>query len=224
MGETAYNYEEQFQAESKSLVAQAATLPVTNQEQYDEASLSLKDVKKHIKKIHDFLDPICDANHKAWKVSTSRRNLALEMPLKAEKLIKKKCGNFLDEQDRIQAEKEAELRNLAAEEERKQREELERQAKVAKDFGKTEKAKELKEEAEDVYIPPPVVEPLVEKAAGQSSTRKWWAVVVDKEKVPRAYLEPNMTLLNARAKEVKGESTIPGVEFKSERVISQRQR
>ena len=54
---------------------------------------------------------------------------------------------------------------------------------------------------------------------GSHMRTTWRAVVVDPELIPREWLQPNTTLLNKEARRVKGESTIPGVQFESESVL-----
>lgn len=84
-----------------------------------------------------------------------------------------------------------------------------------------EKARKLQEKVEKEAEKQGIEAPQIRqhKTDGQIKRKQWYAVVKDKSKVPLDYLEPDMQKLNGVARAKKGESGIPGVEFKSKIVI-----
>ena len=98
----------------------------------------------------------------------------------------------------------------------------ENEMKKWEEKGKTEKAEELLEKAEEVVPETPVVIAMTEKPKGVSYSQKWMAEVIDIDKVPREYLIPNMQALNGIAQSTKGTIQIPGVKFLSEKILSSR--
>lgn len=139
----------------------------------------------------------------------------------AEKRIKAEMAAY-------QARRDAETRSLQMEAEAKARAEaekaraaLEKKAEKAEKKGDEEKALALRDEAAFI-APVPVVVAGPARQEGISYREEWSAEIVDIGAVPREYLLPNMTALNALAKATKGTVKIPGVEFKSRKVVSAR--
>ena len=110
--------------------------------------------------------------------------------------------------------KEEEARVKAAEEKAKLREE----AKTAKEWGDEEEAKELVVEAAKVEV-----QDHSKGTSGISYREKWYAEVVDFDKVPDEFKFVDMAKLNKLATQYKDvtdrDTMIPGVIFKSERIV-----
>ena len=133
----------------------------------------------------------------------------------AETILKAKILEFQQEQQRIADELQAEL-DLKAEKERKK---LEKKAAKAEAKGKTEKVEELQEEIATAVAP--VVVSAAPKLEGVHTRKTWKVEVVDKASLilhianERPDLLPLLKIdvsgLNAQARSLKGEFTLPGI-------------
>ena len=82
---------------------------------------------------------------------------------------------------------------------------------------------EAKEEQAAAVVAPVVhVAPVAPATSGVSTVKRWKARVTDMDKVPRQFLLPNQTALDAYARAVKGAMPVPGVEFYQEESMSVR--
>ena len=219
-------------------VVKAEVLPIPQQAQMivvkDQGSLSKANefflvIRGLRKKIADTFDPIISKAHAAHKEALSQKS-QIEAPLVvAEKWLNGQVTTYHQEQEKKRREEEELSRQKAIKEEmeRRKKEEDERltQAAELEAAGATEEAEaliaETVEEIEkplEVYVPPPET-PRV-KLEGATVKTFWSAEITDLKslcravadgKCPIAYIEPNMTALNAQARSLKKEMNIPGV-------------
>jgi len=68
----------------------------------------------------------------------------------------------------------------------------------------------------------PIAAPKVDKVAGVSYRDEWFADVVDFALLPDTYKLPDTAKLNKMAKATKGSVPIPGVVFKSKKIMAAR--
>jgi len=126
---------------------------------------------------------------------------------------------------RKEEEKRREAERLSAEaaKETNAKAKAEAEAAAAKAQAEADKAAVKAEEraVEAATIVAPTLAP-VEVAKGSAIVTRWYAEVVDVNLVPREYMIPNMKLLDGLASKVKDTFKIPGVTFKSERIIASR--
>ena len=80
----------------------------------------------------------------------------------------------------------------------------------------------LARDAEKKGVVAPVIAPSVTKLAGQSIKKIWKVDSVDIKQLPKEWCLPNMSALNAHARNTKGKIPIPGVVFKEETSMSMR--
>lgn len=113
-----------------------------------------------------------------------------------------------DRKKREEAERKA--REEAKKQEESERKRLEAQAKKAQDKGNVEKANELRDQAESVYVAPkPVAERLPET---KLQTRDNWTYEVENEAlIPREFLVPDYVAIGRVARSTKGKILIPGI-------------
>jgi len=115
--------------------------------------------------------------------------------------LKSNIGRYIDEQEKIAAEKQAELNRIAAEKE----------AKRLKEVAEAEKAgKPIPVQQIPEVVPELVdkVETTLRATGGTSSVRKIPTVIIDDEAlIPRKYLVVDMVKIN---RDVKGGITVPG--------------
>ena len=154
----------EIEVQSMTLYEQALTIKVTDQPTFAAAGEFGKSLKELEKKIVDFFAPLKKAAHEAHKAITKKEADELSPVREAMDTVRKTMNDFLQEQERIRREEERKARLSAEEAARKEQERLLAQAAKAEEKGKAEKAEELLEQAENVYVDPVTVAPKVETA------------------------------------------------------------
>lgn len=155
---------EEIEVQSMTLYEQALTIKVVDQPTFAAAGEFGKSLKELEKKIVDFFAPLKKAAHEAHKAITKKEADELSPVREAMDTVRKTMNDFLQEQERIRREEERKARLAAEEAARKEQERLLAQAAKAEEKGKSEKAEELLEQAENVYVAPVTVAPKVETA------------------------------------------------------------
>ena len=124
-----------------------------------------------------------------------------------------------EEQERAWREKEEaarkEAERLAAEGKAEEAE----KARIEADKAAT-KAAERAAQAQEIFVPVPVLTSKVEKIAGIGTRTIWKCRIVDVNKIPRQYMIPNEKMLGEIARTLKASLAIEGVEFYQESIIS----
>src|SRR3989338_95224 len=140
--------------------------------------------------------------------------------------IKYARRTYIDEQDRITKAKRDKAEAEARAEEDAKRKKLETDAKKAEKKGDTDKAEELREQAENVFVPAKEIESNVPKIAGIKTPAYWKAEILDYNRIPREQLyatekqkEAHRSHLNAIARSMKDTLKIEGVRFYEEKGI-----
>jgi len=215
--------EQQKKTTDVPAICQKAEIIISNQSEYENASVVLKEIKSRYKELDTQRKEITTPLDTAKKQVMELFRKPLEMLDKAESLIKNKMIGYTTEQERKAEEERRRLQRLADEEAARQKKILDEKIARAKASGKEEKAGMLEERKENVVpVFVPTIAPSIEKPSGVSYRDKWYAVVVNPDLIPREYLIPNMDALNKIATGTKGSLKIPGVEFKSEKILSSR--
>jgi Xaa-Pro aminopeptidase len=119
-----------------------------------------------------------------------------------------------------QQRKAREAQAKADEEARKAREKAEAKARELEAQGKTEKAQAMQEKA-DSFVAPVIIS-TTPKVAGQAIKEVWYAEVTDFKALSDDYKLVNQSLLDKSAQASKGKLNIPGVVFKSRKIVSGR--
>ncbi len=140
----------------------------------------------------------------------------------AEIIIKGGMRDYEAKQEKIRADQQAKLDAQAKAEEEKERKKLEKKAEKAEAKGDTEKAEDLRDQKEQVAVEAPVVAKRTEAPKGISYRNKYTAEVIDFAKLPDEYKLANMPMLNKTVQAQKGQVPIPGVKFKSEKIVASR--
>ena len=234
MAEAAIKLVETNEVETKalSIVDQAKAIKVADQGTYLKAGQLWISIGDMIKEVKDTFDPICEAAHRAHKEATGKRAKYLDPLTAAQRSVKGLMADYDADQERIrqaeqrrleeiarkEAEEEALLDAIAAEEE-------------AKRNGATKEEAAQEAEAvmaEPVYVPPVVLPKATPKLAGGPVYREMWsAEVTDIKALCRAVAAGtistemvigNMPALNKMAIAMKATMNIPGVRSISKRV------
>lgn len=222
---------ELIKKEVDGVVEKANKFVIKTQSDYDKVNEFLIGVKGLIKKVKASYDPICEAANAAWKTAVAQRKEQLDPLEAAEKIVKQRSIEFLEEQDRIRREAEAKAQREAEAAEAKRRAELEAQAKAHEAKGNTAKAEERRQMAEQVAIAPKPVAPTVQKASNQALKDVWNAEVTDLNALVKAVAEGRAPINLIKADEVvirgiatkmQGNFPIPGIRFFSTKQLAVR--
>lgn len=215
---------QQYEAQSRDLLTMAKQFEISTADDYERANESLKGIiikKRELDERRKAITrPIDDAKKRIMDLFQP----ALKYLEDAEQTIKRDMLVWNREQERLRQEREARLR----EQQRKEREKLQQQAEKASASGKTEKAEALLQQAD--MTDGVSVAPATPKTS--SSVRKTWqARVTDKAALIKAaaerpdlqaLLNVDQTALNAMARGLKSNLSIPGVEAYQRESISTR--
>jgi len=200
------------------LVAQAEEIAVRDGSTFQQAGLFLRNIAGYLRKVGEVFDPIVDAAHKAHKVAVDQRKKMLEPAQIAERIVKGEMAKWeTGERERVAREQraaEAERRRLEDEERLRNAARLEAQGKTA--------------QAEAALVAPvtvPVFTPPVQavsKVEGVSFRDNWTFTVTDPTLVPRDYLMLDEQKIRGVVRALKGETKIPGIEVRCERISAVR--
>ncbi len=219
---------EEEQTAAKDFLVCSENVVVRDVESYEMQCGLLKDCKKkwsHIEAMRKFMvKPIMDH----VKSINNYFSEPLENLKRSECLIKEALVIYANQEEEKRKKEEQRLREEAAREQKKLREEAEKaereaaklKGKAAKEERekKIEEAQDLKAEAE--AMPLPVVEKRVEKVKGITYKEIWKYAVEDEKKIPRQYLLVDHKTLGSLARSAKGKVKVPGVKFYSEKSVA----
>lgn len=211
-------------SEPLQLADQARALRVTrdNKVEAEQLVLALNAAERRAREV---LDPICDANHRAWKVATEKRAEVLKPIEDARVYLRRECGaiqRVLDDEARAEARRKAD--EAAAAERKRLQEEAERTA----DAGHVETALEILDEVAAVQ-PPPVSTMTVapEKAVGIAYRDNWKFEYVDAKGrptqkpdialIPQQYHVVDAVALGQVVRAMKDRTSIPGIRVFNDR-------
>lgn len=204
-------------AENVSLVgAKVEEMTVRNDAEYSAAGALLKQVKSLQKTIKDYWEPLRVSAKKAYDDVLSKKKEMLDPVDSAEKILKRKMGDYLAEKERIAREIEEQKRREAeAEMQRKLAEAAEHET-----AGRADEAEFAMAEAEvfDQYAANISIQAEKPKMQGVSTVKSWKVEVVDSTKVPvllgGVELRPVDTAAVLRlVKMMDGKIEIPGVKI-----------
>ena len=156
--------EEQIEKEALTLKQRAESMQILTPEDYQSSAEMRKVLKDLDKNIVTFFEPMKQAASAAHKAICAKENEARKPITEADALVSKKRTAYYDEQERIRKEAEAKAQREAEEAAKKERDRLLALAVKAEEKGKDEKAEGLLEQAEQVYVEPVFVAPVVAKS------------------------------------------------------------
>ena len=203
-----------FQKRAEVYYNKASLFVIVDNDSYLASAEDLKQIKAQIKAIEDYRKSITDPINEQIKRIKAFFDVPINKLKEAEEVIKGAILKYQKEQERIRLEEQARLR----EEDEKRRLELEQKAKKLEEQGKTEKAEEVKQQAETIITP--ILANDTVKVAGISKMKVWKYRITNESLIPREYLIPNEKMLTQIAKSTKGALKIPGVEFYCEETIA----
>ena len=198
------------------IVQEASSLVIKTQNDYELAGSLRMRIKGKIKELDEKRKSITAPLDLAKKNIMALFNPIIEKLNNGVEIIDQGVIIFSEEQDRRAREAQAK----ADEEARKAREKAEAKARELEAQGKTEKAAAAQAKADAVIAP--VVVAAIHKVAGQAIKEVWYAEITDFKALSDDYKLPNQSLLDKTAQASKGKLNIPGIVFKSRKIVSGR--
>jgi colicin import membrane protein len=177
----------------------ATEILVQNAEDVEFAQNTIIVAQQFKKDINAYWEEPIRKAHEAHKELTKKRAEMLKPVEDREKDLRAKINRYLTEQERRRQEEQRKLDEERRKKEQAEREKLARQAEKAREKGNEEKAEVLQERAENVFIPPAIVVPEIEKTnktdAGTMSQRKDISVkITDPLQVIKAVAEGRLPI------------------------------
>lgn len=158
------------------LRGQAQAMTIVDQHAYNQAGLFLVDIKTKMKEVEAAMDPQCKAAYVAWQTALVQKKTYLKPYEEAETALKKAMGAYQLEQRRLAAEAEEKAMEEARKLEEKEKAKLLRKAGKAKT---EEQAEELREQAENVFVPVIIPDHSVAKSEGITTTSDFSINIID---------------------------------------------
>lgn len=211
----------------------AQRLVIQTQEQMESAAALLKEIKQFQITIRSDQEKVVKAAHAAWKTARETMHAHLEVPERAEKVVKAKMAAFMEWQRKL--EQEARQKAIAAAEElaRKEREAAAAQALEDARLAEAERdevtAAMALDEAIAIESAPiiPTVQPeklIPYKVKGTSTRTVYDATVTNFAALPDDYKLADEKKLRKIVNAHKGECIIPGVKITQRTIVAQRTR
>lgn len=185
---------QEYETERQELAKAATKLDVTNQEQFDAANALISRIKKLTKETEDGAKNFIAPYKEKIDFINGVKKLFLEPLINGQNRLIKKAGDWRRVENERAAKEQARLNALA-------QKRFDRQVAA----GKTP----------DIPEPVAVIVQGAPKTSvtdeGKSSWVDHWSFVIDDPLLlPREYLMPDITKLNAQARVTKGDTKIPG--------------
>lgn len=222
--------EKELKQEALTIVQRASLVKITDQASYDSAcDLLQKEIVPFRRKWAAYWEPVKSSAWGAYKAIMAKIQDMDEPAERAERAVKAEIRKWNDEQTRIEQERQ---RKAQEEAEKAAEEERLRAAIVAEESGASEAEVSQIVNTPVAVVAEPVA-PVYQRTKGISTRENWKAKVTDlhalvkaaaKDKSLLAYLEPNQTALNNRAKADRQTLNIPGVVPFNDAVVSARGR
>ena len=241
---------EDLKKDANNAIANANAMEIKDNKSNEAATVYLKGIKTLQKEIEEELKPAIDKAYELHRTLTTQKKKFLDPLQVAEKTIKQKISKFLQDCERIRLELQRITREKAEAEERKAREAKEKQQREweAKEKAKREeaekleaegkveearkarevadkaaaKAEEREQQAEQTFVPTPIVDSKVEKQEGVATKVNWKFEIINKSLIPRSYLKVDEVAIGQVVRALKRNTNIPGIRPYPESGISVR--
>ena len=174
--------EEELKQEIQVIDEETRALVVNSQETFELANNEIFRIDTIGKKWMAYWKDLIEDAHQMHKNLIAKRDDPIR-PLRERRIsLKRGTDAYLTEQENIRKEEQRKLDAERLKKEEAERKRLEKRAEKAEEKGNIGKADELRDMAEDVYIPPAIVVPEIEKTtrqdAGTVSQKKGIEVII----------------------------------------------
>lgn len=212
---------QELERRALSLPERARTFLIKDQVQLTAANDFLLGIKALQKEINETFDPIIKATNDAHREALAKKKKFEDPLVQAERIVKPMIATYLDEQERIRRQKEAEA-VLAEEKKRRLEEEALRRAMRAEMRGDSEKAAQILAKAEEKKEALAVDVPEKAQTSGLSMREIWRYEVVDESLLPREFMTKDLIKIGKEVQVKRGETNIPGVRVWPEKIVAAR--
>lgn len=203
-------------SQAVAILSEAKAIVIKTQDDYDKVGAFRIRINIKIKALDELRKSITRPLDEAKANVMNLFKSPVEFYRQAKDILDRVLISYDEKKEKERREQEEKLQREAD----KKRQELLAKAEEAEKKGKDDKAEELKETAANIVAP--TLAPQAKKPEGISYIERWSAEVIDFKKLPDEYKLPNMPMLNKTAQATKGKIKIPGVVFKSEKIVAGR--
>jgi len=168
-GDKMTNIEQEIEKGIETYSSQAKTLVVSSPDEYAGAGELGKGIKELRAKVVEYFKPLKESAYAAHKAVTAKEAGELKPIDEALNQVRQAMNSYTEAVKRIEAEAQRKANEAAEKEAAKERERLLAQAVKADTKGNTEKAEELIQKAQDVYVAPVTVAPIMAKTVSTAS-------------------------------------------------------
>lgn len=202
LAEDAYKREAQeIEQSTQEVVQYSQALKIIDGRSYATAAEALKSLKGAMKRIKEWIKPMKDNTHRAWKSVCDKEHELMD-PLEAEEgRIKDGMANYIRESEMLQAEKQARLQDQAK-----------LQAAIhAEEQGCTQTAERILNG--EAMVPIVCEDRVIPQVDGISVKRQWEFSIADKTKIPLEFMIPDEKQIRkiVQASGKHAEQIIPGI-------------
>jgi hypothetical protein len=192
--------------EAEQILALAKSVTIKTQDQYENAALTLKDIKAKAARLEEERKKITTPLDTAKKAVMDLFRKPTDFLAEAERIIKGSMITYSNEQERLRLEAERKAQEAAKKEEERK--------------GNTEKAEDLRQQAQETFVPAPAVQSSFQKAAGTQERIVWKYKITDVNQIPREWMIPDEKAIGAAIRSSSGKVKIAGIEAYSEKTIA----
>jgi hypothetical protein len=161
--------EQDLKQELTTIDDQVRAITVKDQESFEFAGKAIIELETLKKKIVDYWRGPKEAAHRAHKEITAKESEMIKPVEEKSKFLRGKMSAYLTHQEALRREAQRKVDEERRKQEEAERKKLEAQAVKAEEKGKTEKAEALREKADEVYVPPVLVQAEIEKTTRTDS-------------------------------------------------------
>lgn len=197
--------------EADSTLSMVKIIVVKNDDQRRDAAETFNQIRERMKRIEDERKKITGPLNVALDAVNALFKKPYTMLKEARDITEKACIAYDQEKERIRQEQERKLREAAQREEDRKKKELEAKAAKAEASGKVEKAEALRQQAQETFVPAPVVVAEKVKVAGTKDVTRWDYEITDINAIPDDYWCLDESKIAKVVSATKGTVAIPGI-------------
>ena len=192
------------------ILAEMEQLDITTNEQFEKTGAFVQGIKGKQKEVKDHYEQKRARSYDIYKAVTTKISSYIDPLAKAERIVKKKLGDYRVEMVRLRRIEETE--KLA----------------IAETQAETRQLADAEETGDDsildepLIVAPPVLETEVPKMKGISFTTVWKFDVVNVDDLPRKYMIIDVKKIQGVVNALKDASSIPGIRVFSEQQVGAR--
>ena len=193
-----------------TILAEMEGVDITTNEQFEETGAFVQGIKSKQKEVKDHYEQKRARSYDIYKAVTTKISSYIDPLAKAERIVKKKLGDYRVEMVRLRRIEETE--KLA----------------IAETQAETRQLADAEETGDDsildepLIVAPPVLETEVPKMKGISFTTVWKFVMEDIGELPVGYMKPDVKKIQGVVDALKEATAIPGIRVFSEQQVGAR--